>query len=625
MAKSIGSILALAGSAALIATGVGAAAGLALFGTTAGLSLGGIGLGTLLTASAALAAAGNFFSGLGQRAPRPDTTETGIKTPLAPRVDAFGISRLYGASILFETASEGTTVDVYAFCEGEADAVVGVYLNDDKVEVVNNIVQRLPDKRYQSNYVHVGWTLGRPIETAFAAIVSRLPSIWTNDHRGDGVVTGYLTKSPESDKYFLETYPQGDNVQLSLVGRWKKVFDPRDPAQNPYDPATWKWSDNAALALIWYLMVRRSYDWNTRFAPQIPLLLAAINDCDVIMPLRAGGTEKRYRTALSYRLTDEPSAIIASMLACFDGWFALNDAGEVLLYSGRYYPPTMTLGPDLIASYTHASGTAVEDAINEVTVQYVSDQHDWKMVDAQSWRDEDAIARSGKEPNSADLNAAVPSFTQGRRLAKRMMARTNASDRMTITTTYAGSIIVGQRYINVDLREAGAVFYSGPVEITTPPERDMMTGGVTFDCVAIRPEIDAWNPATEDGEGAPIGNRYAPEPLETPTIVSASVQYSDVSSGDNGIGGSTSGSGARVLIDASGPDRADLTWYARYRVGTTGTWTEQQYPDTDPSAGVTLLTGYVPLVDNLQVEVAYSTGDGRISDWSDPTTVDTAP
>lgn len=618
MSRSVGAILATVGTVALVATGVGAVAGLALFGTTAGLSVGGIGLGTLLTASAALSAAGSFFSSLGQRAPKPETTETSIKSPLPPRIDAFGQSRLYGASVLFETAQDGTTVDVYAFCEGPADAITATYLNDDLVTVSGNTVAAGADKRYQSGHVKVGWNLGAAVETAFGAVIAKVPGIWTSAHRGDGVVTGYLLKAPVKDKYFLETYPQGDQVQLSLVGRWKKVYDPRDPAQSPYQPSTWKWSDNAALGLIWYLMVRRSYDWNERFANTLPLTLAAINDCDATMALASGGSEKRYRTALSYRLTDQPSAIIASFLACFDGWFALNDAGEVLLYSGRYYPPTVRLGPDEIAAFSHASGTQIEDATNEITVQYVSAAHDWKMVDAQSWRDEDAITRSGKEPNTADLGAMVPSFTQGRRLAKRMMARANAPDRMTITTTYSGAIVVGHRYANVHLEEAGAVFYSGPVEIVTPPERDIATGGVTFQCVSVDPNIDAWNPATEDGEGAPVGSRVAPEPVATPSITAASAVYSTSTSD-----GSVAGTGVRISITATAPASEGVTWYARWRVKGSSAWNEQQYPDEDPGPSVILLTGFVPAQQTVEVEVQYRLASGQLSDWSAPFEVET--
>lgn len=93
------------------------------------------------------------------------------------------------------------------------------------------------------------------------------------------------------------------------------------------------------------------------------------------------------------------------------------------------------------------------------------------------------------------------------------------------------------------------------------------------------------------------------------------------------LGGTTEGgvsTGVRVLIAASGPaDRADLTWYARWRVGDTGSWSEREYPDADPDPGVTMTTEFVPLVTNLTVEVAYETGAGILSAWSEPTAVDT--
>ena len=52
--------------------------------------------------------------GLGPSSQKPDTTETALKTSRPPRVSAYGQSRLYGAFILYETATDGTAVDVYA-------------------------------------------------------------------------------------------------------------------------------------------------------------------------------------------------------------------------------------------------------------------------------------------------------------------------------------------------------------------------------------------------------------------------------------------------------------------------------------------------------------------------------
>lgn len=612
MSRALGQILSIASAAALIATGVGAAAGLAVFGTTVGIGFGSIGLGTLLTASAVLGAAAQLLGG-GAQAQKPQTTESPIRAPRPPRVRAFGISRLYGASICFETVN-GTTVDVWAFHDGAASAIVRVYLNDDQVTVTNGVVQALPDKSYQGGHVKAGWSLGRPRETAFAAVQAVFPQ-WTAQHRGDGVVAGYLLKGPEKEKYFLETYPQGDQVAMSLVGQWTPVFDPRDPMQNAYNPSTWKHSENAVLAFIWYLMVERGKDWNTVFVPQLPRLLAAINDAGSAQPLAAGGSEMRYRTCLSYKATEVPASVVGSLLACFDGWYIFNEEGHLILYSGRVYTPTVSIGPNEITAFSHQSGVADEDFVNEIGITYVSSLHDYNSVEAEAWRDEDDITKRGVI-RSADLGAVVPSYTQGRRLAKRRMARNNAADRGRVTTNYSGRVVLGERFINLNLTEGGATFYKGWAEVISL-ERDEMSGGFTFDWVAVDPNIDAWNPATEDGEGAPVGNRYAPEPLPRPVITSATVSYA-TATGD----GSVEGTGARIQIIVGSDGSTGLTWYARWRVGS-GVWNEQAYADQDPGPSVSLLTGFVPINADVQVQVEYRSAGGQLSGWSDTVTVET--
>lgn len=540
---------------------------------------------------------------------KPETTVYSIKTERPPRVRAYGISRLYGASICYETVN-GTTVDVYAFHDGRAAAILRVYLNDDQVTVTGGIVQQLDDKSYQGNHVRVGYSLGQTPGTAFSAVTSVLPA-WDASHRGDGVVCGYLIKTAEDSKHFLETYPQGDNVSLSLVGQWTPVFDLRDSTQDPDNEATWKHSENAVLAFVHYLMVERGYTWERRFAPQLTKLITAINIADQDMTLAAGGTEKRYRTALSYKATETPANVQSSLLACFDGWYSLNEAGEVIVYAGEYYTPAVSIGPDQITSYQHQIGVEDENVVNSIAVPYVSDLHDYSSVDAQPWTDEDDITRRGKE-NSGELGAIVPSFTQGRRLAKVKMARNNAPDRGTITTTYAGSAVIGERYINLLVEEAGAVFFDGVAEISAIT-RNEETGGVTFDWVKADPNAYDWNPATEDGYGASVEDRVAVVPLPAATISSALAEF---------VASTDAGTGARIRIKSTATGDG-YTWYARWRVGSTGAWNEDPYDDLDPSAAVEILTGLVPIAATIQVEIEYQATDGRLSGWSAPVAVDT--
>ncbi len=640
MSRTLGSVLTFAGAAALVATGVGAAGGLALFGTTAGISIGGLSgslaIGTLLTASTALTAVGSALTAAaGTKAPPAEITKLAIKTERPPRVSAYGRLKLFGAYILYEAASDGSAVDVWAFHDGRIARIVGWYLGDKLVtRLPTGFVQEAPDGAYGfSDVIRIGANLGADTETAHAAVVAKLPGIWTSAHRGDGVVTGYSISKPVKAKDYQKVFPAGgpNNMPLAIVVEAQPVYDWRDPAQSLSDPLTWKWSENAWLHIAHYQLVRNGKTWARHFAPTLDLWTAAANDADSPMPLRAGGSEPRYRSCVAHRNAgegSEPKSVLGALLACCDGWMASREDEALVPYSGRYYPPTVTIGPDQIISYTVEDGIEDEAALNNINVTYVSAQHDYNEVDTDPWTDEDDIVRRGAL-RSADLKNQVPSFSQARRLAKRKMAQTMARKRGTLTLTSAGSAVLSQRFINLRLIEGEGTDdefapYVGQAEITDV-RRNLQTGGLSASWIAADPNIDAWNPATEEGDPAPVGERVAREPLEQPTIISATAVYSAVGQNpDDPLGGGSQSTGARVLIAADGPDRSDLTWYARWRVGVTGSWNEREYADADPGPAVSFTTEFVPLATNINVEVAYSAGDGRLSPWSEPTVVDTS-
>ena len=112
----------------------------------------------------------------GSSTPKPDTTETAIKTSRPPRVSAYGESRLYGAYVLYETASNGTAVDVYAVHEGKLDAITGRYLGDETVTVAGWTVNAGPDGRYKGGAVDFYTTDGSIPGAGFPAIRPSSPS-----------------------------------------------------------------------------------------------------------------------------------------------------------------------------------------------------------------------------------------------------------------------------------------------------------------------------------------------------------------------------------------------------------------------------------------------------------------
>ncbi|TCM21471.1 putative tail protein [Novosphingobium sp. PhB165] len=654
MGKTLGNIIqTIAGaflvafSAPLIMTGIAAPVGLALSGIGAGLIVSGV--------------AGVIGGLLGPPSQKPDQSETAIKSARPPRVSAYGTSRLYGAYILYETAEDGTAVDVYSVHDGEMTAIVQRYLADDKITLSGNVVQAGEDGRYGDGNLSFYTTTGANPGTAISAVVSLLPTIWTTDHRGDGVVQMALLCKSVKSKNFLDIYPNGVPT-ASIAAMWQKCPDPY--AVDPLDESAWTWTENAIRQLMHYMIVRegpkpalaedapgypaalatlRASYWARKFAPALDYWKAASDVCDQLVPLKgvqtvltadvndgatsvpvasvsglavgmaisitqsdntartenrivtsisgltihfsAGlhwdhtsgsavswasdpanpATEARWRSCVAHKHTDAHSAVKSSILQACDGWIATRSDGAFVVYAGQYYAPTVTIGADEIVSFDWSGvGVDDDDAVNEISCSYVSANHDYNTVETDAWRDEDDITERG-EVLSDSLEPQVPSHGQVRRLAKRMMARKNALYRGTVTTNASGRAVRGERFIHLTLAESGATFFDGPAEITAVT-RNLGSGGVTFSWVAADANVDAWNPATEEGDPAPVGDRVAQEPLEAPVISSAETELD------------ASGTAARVRIIVDGFDRNDLTWFARWRSTTDASWTSSNIP-----------------------------------------------
>jgi len=616
------------------------------------------------------------------KGPKPEQQERSIKSSTPPRIGAFGRVRLYGAYILYVTNEDGYAVDVWAYHDGRVDFIERIYLGDKQVKLNGSgfvIGQDNGEFGSGNDTIKIGTRLGLDVETAFSEVIARLPGIWTSNHRGNGVVTGCMISKPVKAKNYNDVYPTGgpDANQMSLVVRGRRVFDWRDPTQNISNRSTWKWSENAALAIAYYYLNHNNKDWDTHFAPTLSYWTAFADDCDVQMAVQngagvfvddadssdtsfeltsvegltpgktitlaayginkvvssvsgntvtittslgddyragtvmrwtGGGTEARYRVALAYKYTDQHKVTLGNLLAACDGMVTPRGDGALIPWSGRYVEPDPddAIGPAEIITWTMDDGIVDEDQANVVSLTYLSSDHNFTSVDTTAWRDEDSIADVGEKPTS--LDNSVPSHAQARRLAKRLLDKSMAPYRGTLVLNTKGRKLLGKRFFPLNITEAGTTFFAGPAEIVRI--RRTQTG-VELDWVRANPNIDAWNPATEEGEPAPVGARPAAIPLDAPTITSAVAELSE------------DGANARVRITVDGFDRDDITWYARWRVTTDTTWNEQEYSDIDPGASAVLLTNLVPTDLAVDVAVAYGVGDGRISPWSAQETVST--
>lgn len=541
--------------------------------------------------------------GIGPGRPKVPASERPIKTPTPARVHVLGKRRVHPAQMLFVNTSDSETVDVWAYCEGPVNAVTQVYLNDDPATIVGGVVQELDDEAYGDDKVLAGYNLGADPNAAHAPVVSRVPD-WTNDHRGDGIVSGYLVKTGVKSKDFVKIYPRGDNVAMSLVIEGHFCHDPREPGSDPEDPATWLYTENSVLLLLWFKTYFLGNDYAARIAPVEQYWIDAADICDEAVSLDAGGTEARYRGCILFAADNNPASVESEILATFDGWLGEDENGCIKVFAGKLYAPTVSVGPSQIIDYELQEFVEDENRLNEVIVRHVSAGHDFNEVEPEPWRDDSDITERGKIV-SIPLDLQVPSHTQARRLAKRAIARTNAPQRGSIRTVFSAREALAERYIDLTIEESGTEFFSGTVEVIGG-ERDSETGGAIIEWVAVDANVDAWNAATEDGEPAPTAAKYYLPPLTAPTIDTATGELD------------ASGTFARIAVVFDAITEPSPTWFIRWRVDGETSYVEAEASPTS----TTIRTGAVPADELIDVSISYSSG-GRFSEWSADSTVDT--
>lgn len=563
--------------------------------------------------------------------PKPATATTSIKTPIPPRVSGYGRCRVHGAYIFYENsrtnAAESDTfapfaMDAYVMHDGKIQGIVQRYLGDDKVTVkANHYIADMANNQYSNNLVRWDETLGDTPGTAnWGHFVSASGGKWTANSRGDGCVCVGIWWFPPKAEDFNERLPHG-TPPASIVADCQLVYDPRDGTQNYADPSTWKYSDNPVLALMHYRLVREkarvdptkqlpaaadlTAAWLTFFEPTKATWIAAANVCDELVPMKDGSTEKRYRLAFLHQHSDPHKKVLDAITATFDGWTAARADGALVCYAGKIVAPTVTIGPDDIASYSLQFNVKDEEAINEIRLSFISPAHDYNVVECDPWRDFDDMAQRGGV-RSIGLDLSVPSHGQMRRLAKRQYARVMTGHRGVITTMVSGRKVRGHRWINLNIVEAGQTLFSGIVEIVQLT-RNISTGGVSFAWAEVDPNIDTWNPATEEGLKPTPTLKNLPDPPAAPVITSTGASFETAA--DQSVG-------ARVVANLAGPSGTDLTWYLRWRKVGSAVWNEQRYSDVDSSAAVQLISNFVPTGANIEIEVAYAGGNGFVSPWS---------
>lgn len=219
------------------------------------------------------------------------------------------------------------------------------------------------------------------------------------------------------------------------------LYDPRQDstvggtgAQRWSTPSTWTQTSNPAVMIYNILRGIALPDgqvWGGGIAAEdLPLAswFAAMNECDIAIPLAAGGTEPQFRAGLEIALDDEPASVIEELLKACSGQIA-EFGGVWKMRCGPVAMPVLTLSDDDIlvseeADYEPFPGLSA--TWNGITATYPEPANLWESKEAPALYNATWEAEDGGRRLVADLRLPAVSWPLQ---VQRLMSGLIADDR----------------------------------------------------------------------------------------------------------------------------------------------------------------------------------------------------
>lgn len=446
--------------------------------------------------------------------PKPSDGHQEVKQAVPDRFIHYGRVKTAGPLVFYEAAYDGqgywSIFKAVLLSAREIDAIEQHYHNDYKVHV-NESGWIEPNRYYDYQRVRSTEHLGTD-DQGTDSLLNNNFGRWTSEHRLRGIAyivvqfrQRYGENGPADQ---AQSYPNGE-PQVSAVIRGCKVYDPRKDAtfggvgsHLQADKSTWEWSDNAALCILDYLTYEDGYDIPWKWI-DIPSFMAFADLCDEDVPLKAGGTEKRYRVATTVYMTEKRFTVLQRLQEACASTVYFTAGGLVAIRGGKWERPDVILDADAghIIDLHLSHGIDELSSYNELTFQYLSPEHDYVEVDGDPWRNEAQIAETGIVKTQPYDLMQVPSHSQARRLCKQRMYRDNPEWLGELRTNFYCLDAIGEERLTLrfpELQIDGPFLIDSDLvlqeDFTGTQMRVRSTSSAAFD----------WDPVLEEGDAPDV-------------------------------------------------------------------------------------------------------------------------
>lgn len=459
-----------------------------------------------------------------QSGPPPVPARKTVRQSDTPRSFIFGRTRTAGAYFLYETdgyfgsvsGSAKTLFQGIYICDGPIDGFDAFICDDEAPPIArSNAGLGISDGTEDANtYVFTGGLKYGPVfqsgsnslsgyfAVAFAPInatetgqysqliadndgfnTSLVTAMWPTTCVGKGITAVYTWAST----IFLSSqrpsrFPLGF-PEWAFCVRGARIYDPRDTTQTETENgvwtlynSTWKWSENPALIaahfMSWLinenLTAVTGVDWDS--------IAAAADDCDALSPATmrniAGGapgaaSERFARMTGVYYFTTPPREFLSRIMAACDGTYTIDQYGRFTMWIGKWEDPGVTFYERDVSSFVEEFVAPVTESVNEIHSTYAEPQNAYQRFEAQTWFDNDSIAKVGRRVVSINYDL-VPSPNQAYRLSQRYARRINGKRKLQITLGPRGMLAFKQRVVGLNLPQFGIAQSTWRVEALQP-------------------------------------------------------------------------------------------------------------------------------------------------------------
>lgn len=527
--------------------------------------------------------------------PKPEDVQSSVANPTAVRQRHYGRGKTSGPWV-FAESKDGHFHKVIALGTGQLDAIEEYWIDGNQVTIGGgDLVVTAP---YTSR-ARIQTRLGLPTETAYSNLTDVFPE-WDSDHRGDGVASLYATQFAVESKDMSLVFPKVTATEYRVVFRGSLVYNPLTE--------TTQWTDNAAAVIRDYMTHPDGMRLPVALmnTPQAAAgWLAAAERAAELVPLKAGGTEARYRLWGSYFLNERPADVLGRMLNSCDGAIVPTPDGGVTLDIGTWVNPTVVIDADTIVGFEVQRGRDILTTANVISATYLSPDHDYQGTDADQWVDEDDVALRGEIVSDTSFSMA-PSHGQARRLMKLAAYRANPNWVCTLQCNLRALAAFGKRFVRVRYPLFGIDEVFELKSFLFNFGEGGILSSVTLDLHSMPSDAYAWDAEAEEGT-APISEQtVVSDVIPVPTGFAGSVFTTTAGTGTVSyveLVWSASPTGLRV--EAQGREVGAVDWI----------------PVAVAEGSASTISWPLDDVTEYEFRIRHVSLTGRPSDWTDTITL----